>query len=127
LVETALVTSDIDTGKKVVEALDAAQVKIRTALWLYIPDSAEWRLILALPIVDIAGPEAGYTAVQKALAKHKVFLPLRRIQVIGAGEPLAQIVRRYVKTPGIGTSDIELGPTGAGRLMIEGAHVYRST
>ena len=90
MVETALVASDIEDGKKAVEALDAERADLRSALWLYVPDASEWRLILSLPVVDHDGPEAGYKLVQRALRKHHVSLPLRRISVVGVSEPLAR-------------------------------------
>jgi hypothetical protein len=127
VVETALVTSDIDAGKKVVEALDQEHADVRAALWLYVPDASEWRLILSLPIVDREGSEAGYKLVQRALTKHEVPLPLRRISVVGVSEPLARRLRRFVKTPPIGTSDISISSSSLDGLLIEGAHVYRST
>ena len=127
MVETALVTSDIDAGKRAVDALDAEKADLRSALWLYVPDASEWRLILSLPIVDREGPEAGYKVVQRALAKHEVSLPLRRISVVGVSEPLPQRLRRFVRTPAIGTSDISIRSSFLDGQLIEGAHVYRST
>jgi hypothetical protein len=127
VVETALLTSDIDAGKKVIDALDAECADLRSALWLYIPDASEWRLVLSLPAVDREGPEGGYKLVQRALAKHDVDLPLRRVAVVGVAEPLAQRLRRFVRTPAIGTSDISINSTSVDGFVIEGAHVYRST
>ena len=127
MVETALLTSDIDTGKRVIGALDAESADLRSALWLYIPDSSEWRLVLSLPAVDREGLRAGYRLVQRALAKHRVDLLLRRIDVMGVAEPLARRLRRYLRTPASGTSDITIQSESVDGYLIEGAHVYRST
>ena len=127
MVETALLTSDIDTGKRVIGALDAESADLRSALWLYIPDSSEWRLVLSLPAVDREGLRAGYRLVQRALAKHRVDLLLRRIDVMGVAEPLARRLRRYLRTPANGTSDITIQSESVDGYLIEGAHVYRST
>jgi hypothetical protein len=128
MVETELVTDDIVDGRKALDALDAEGAGVRSALWLYVPDAAEWRLILSLPIVDREGPEAGYKLVQKALAKHSVFLPLRRISVVGTTEPIAARLRRFLKTtPPAGAANIKLRSTVLDGIVIEGAHVYRST
>jgi hypothetical protein len=127
VVETALLTPDIDIGKSVVEALDAENADLRSALWLYFSDAAEWRLMLSLPVVDRHGPEAGYRLVQRALQNHHVSLPLRRITVVGTEEPLPSRLRRLIRTPALGTSGINVSSTSVDGLMIEGAHIYRST
>lgn len=127
MVETPLLTSDIETGKQVVGALDAESAGLRSALWLYISDSSEWRLVLSFPAVDRGGLRAGYRFVQRTLAKHGVDLLLRRIDVMGVAEPLTRRLRRYVRTPARGTSDITIQSENVDGYLIEGAHVYRST
>ena len=52
---------------------------------------------------------------------------VRRIWVIAVFEPIAQQLRRFVKTRADGMSDIAIGSSMVGDLMVEGAHVYRST
>jgi len=127
MVETALVAPEIEAGHALLHALDREDVEVPSALWLYIPDAGEWRLILALPLVDKEGPEAGYRVVQRALGKIAIPLPLRRISVVGVSEPLPQRLRRFVRTSATGTSDIRIGSTVVDGFRIEGAHVYRST
>jgi hypothetical protein len=47
----ALVNSDMDAGERLVRGLDEAGLKVTAALWFYMSDSDEWRLMLATPVV----------------------------------------------------------------------------
>ena len=59
----ATILVDIEKGKELLKALDKKGVNVRTAFWRYIPEASEWRLVLAMPLVDREGPRAGYEAV----------------------------------------------------------------
>jgi hypothetical protein len=131
MVEKELVTDDIASGEDALKAPDKERVKVRSAFWFYDPDSAEYRLILAMPAVDREGPSKAYKLVQRALLKHRVKLPLRRVVVMGVNEPLPKGVRRVV---GSVPPDSEgerirarIGRRVVDGLTIEDAYVYRSS
>jgi hypothetical protein len=50
MAETALVGSDIDTGRLLVDQLRRAQVPLRAAAWVYESANEEWRLYLVTPV-----------------------------------------------------------------------------
>jgi hypothetical protein len=130
MVETELVTEDIANGERAVKALDDEQAGVRSAFWLYDRDAAEYRLILALPSVDREGPEAGYKLVQRALVKHRIPLPLRRVVVVGVNEPLPRGVHRAVGSitdTGAESMRARLGRRVIDGITIDDAYVYRST
>lgn len=129
MVETELVTEDIANGERAVKALDEEQAGVRSAFWFYDRDAAEYRLVLALPVVDREGPEPGYKLVQRAFIKQRVPLPLRRVVVIGVNEPLPKIVHRAlgdIRDSGT-TIRARLGRQVVDGLTIEDTYVYRST
>ena len=59
-----LVSELIDEGQRLLEALRRQRFPVVAALWSYIPESLEWRLILVTPTVEHTGPMAAYTRVQ---------------------------------------------------------------
>ncbi|MBM4026393.1 MAG: hypothetical protein FJ280_13470 [Planctomycetes bacterium] len=62
-----LVENDYKAGEALVRALDQAGVKVQAAFWLYLPESDEWRLYLALPEVAQRGPREAYERIQTIL------------------------------------------------------------
>ena len=50
------------------DALARNRFSVAAALWFYIPESMEWRLVIVTPTVDHAGPMAAYTRLQRILA-----------------------------------------------------------
>lgn len=128
MVETQLVTDDITLGQKALEALDAESVVVRSAFWFYVPESSEWRLVLALPAVDSDGQEHGYRLVQRTLKKHHVPLMLGRVSVRGVRDPLVDTLRRILRTPPApNTSSVNIANTAVNGFIVDGAHVHRST
>ena len=76
-----LVSSDIEIGRRIVEALTRRQVPVTVYLWAFIAQLQEWQFIIATPLVDTKGPLAAYGEVNKALQKEGLFedVPSRRI------------------------------------------------
>jgi hypothetical protein len=131
MVEAELVTDDIASGEEALKALDQERVNVRSAFWFYDRDPAEYRLILAMPTVDREGPSKAYKLVQRALLKHRVDLPLRRIVVMGVNEPLPKGVRRALGSVPADTEGesirARIGRRVVDGLIIEDAYVYRAT
>jgi hypothetical protein len=121
----ALVGTDIERGADLVKALDDAQFPVRSALWLYLSEEREWRLTIATPLVDEAGPRDAYKRIQKVLAKRpEIDLPLQRISVVSPKDPLIQALRKVVHT-GEGISAIRLSRNAVNGVYIEDAVLYR--
>ncbi len=50
--KTVLVVRDLANGTEILQALDAANLAIRVALWAYLSEYPDWRLVLASPRFD---------------------------------------------------------------------------
>ena len=130
MVETELVNDDIAKGFKAIKALDIDGIDVRSALWLHVPDVSEYRFVLALPVVDREGPEAGYRVVQRSFKKHQVELPLRRVSVVETSEPLLRGIHKSVGNVGPNgdfDSQARLGPQVINGFVIDDAWIYRSS
>lgn len=52
-----LVDSDIQAGNRLIQALDQTNLGVVGALWFYVIESQEYRLLLVTPLLDTAGPK----------------------------------------------------------------------
>lgn len=77
----ALVSHDIEVGRRIVAALTRASIPVTVYLWAFIPQLQEWQFMIATPLVDTKGPRAAYGEVDRALQREGVLdeVPLRRI------------------------------------------------
>ena len=65
--KTVLVVRDLANATEILEALDRANLDIRVAVWAYLPEYSDWRLVLASPRFDEGGPGDGLGLVLDAL------------------------------------------------------------
>ena len=126
---TTLVSPDIQKGEAVVRALDEAGLEVRAASWLRLAEAPDWRLVLAMPLVDKEGPRAGYGAIRKTLARPpgRVEVPLGMISVIGLKDPLYRLLRRLVKTARKAIADIRVSDNIVDGVLVQDAYIYRSS
>jgi len=124
--KTALVETDIEDGKKLVEALDKANFPVHSALWFYLSESDEWRFIVASSLVDENGPKDAYTQIQRVLAKlSKPFgISLKNISVVSPNDDLIQLLRITIST-GPGISGIRFARNTINNIFIEDSYLYR--
>jgi hypothetical protein len=127
MVKEALVERDIECGRRLIEALDQVGFPVAAALWRFLPDEEEWRLLIASLRVNELGPLAAYTTIQDMLFKQRIDLPLHRISVVSPEEPLVAELRIFAGTdpkPFIGGTYLQ--KLVVGEIYIEGAYVYRA-
>jgi len=67
--KTILVGPDIETGRRILLALDDAEVKINVALWGFLSEYEDWRLILSARQLDAQGKSGAYGLVLRTLKK----------------------------------------------------------
>jgi len=123
-----LVDSDIEKGKGVLKALDKGGVPVTSAFWRYMPESTEWRLMVATPLVERDGPRAGYEAVEKAVTKyggpHEI--PLSQMSVVSSTDPFVRLIRTAVKTAPKDVSGIRFTNNVINNVLVEDVYIYRS-
>jgi hypothetical protein len=94
--KTILVAADIRDGRKLVEALDRAEFSLSAALWYRSPESLEWRLILATPLVERPGPIEAISLIQLILQDLSLEgdFSLDNVLVVS---PASEIVQRFLR------------------------------
>ena len=67
-----LVGPNIDAGKRLLQALDIAKIKVDAAFWFYREASEDWRLYIATPLVQELGPRMAYSKVLDVLREERI-------------------------------------------------------
>jgi hypothetical protein len=126
VVET-LTSEMMDAGARLVRKLDASGIPPDAAFWLYSPDSESWKLILVEVQLARQGPRAGYSAIQKVLAKYADELSGLTLQHLVLERPDARIVsllRKALRTaPGV--SGVRFKSNVIDGTLVDDAYVYR--
>jgi hypothetical protein len=121
-----LVDSDMKAGEELLNKLDEAKFDVKAALWFYMEDSEEWRLILASPVVDTEGRKKAYETVQLQLQElnGRFDLSLRNISLVSPGDKLIKLLKTTIKT-GKKISHIRFTRNVINNVFIEDAYIYR--
>lgn len=128
LVTDALSEKMVQAGAKLVERLDADAANIKSALWLYFPDSRNWKLILASESVETDGPRKLYEKIQGAnrdAAEPEETISLNDIGVTTPKNELISMLAIIIGT-GQGISGIRFTRNNINGLYIDDAYIYRS-
>ena len=127
LVKEALLSEMILAGADLIRHLDKAKFSVSAALWLYLPESGMWRLVIASPEVGVIGPKKAYKKIQSVAARIPLDVPrvsLNDITVIEAKDALIASLQTALN-PGNGVSGLRLTRTVLNGLFIEDAYIYR--
>ncbi len=126
--QTILVAPDVEGGKELLKALDEATLDIRAALWLYMPETSKWRLIVASPLVDQLGPKETYRRIQSVLTGPGSLpnISLMDISVEGPDSKLIKLLRFLIHTsPDSTTPRAYAQNTTVNNVFFEAMVIYR--
>jgi len=129
VVKEILTREMIEAGADLTRRLDEARLKVNASLWLYIPDSNLWRLIMASPAVRKDGPKKVYRKIQSILSKipgDASIIRLNDISVVEDNDPLIILLRIALRT-GDGISGIRFSKNTINGHFIEDTYIYRIT
>jgi hypothetical protein len=121
-----LVTFDLETGRRIVHALDTAQVKVNVALWAALSEYSDWRLILSSRRFDELGLAEAYDLVIASLNKAGFSVEERDpIMILRMKDKfICDLRRTYARSKGIANTRV----TGSfGDRYIEDGYIYRIT
>ena len=124
--KATLVGIEIEAGKNLLKLLDKAGFKVVAALWLLLPEFADWRLWIASPDVDSEGIKAAYWKILSAwrTAPETERVDFAQINVVSPKDPLIRELRhRFGKTASV--EGMRLGGQTIGDRFVEDAYVYR--
>ncbi len=121
----ALVNYDIETGEKVIMALDRDGKEPKVALWAKLPEYEDWRLVIASDRISQSGLLTGYNQVNEALEKAGMTVAKRpRIFLRPMDKPFIKALRD-IFAKAADTYGMRLGGQQFGDQYLEDAFVYR--
>ncbi len=127
LVKEALAGEMVLTGADLIALLDKAGFSVFAALWLYVPESETWRLVIASPEVRLDGPKKAYKKIQSVLARmpvDRLRIGLNDITVLDSKDSFISSLKAGIQTDK-GMSGLRLIKTAINGLFIEDAYIYR--
>jgi hypothetical protein len=121
-----LVDSDIQAGNRLIQLLDQTNLGVIGALWFYVSEAQEYRLLLVTPLLDTEGPEACYTILQSTInnLQPDFRISLDDISVLSPRDRLFQLLRIGIRT-GQGLSMIRFARSAINGVFIEDSLIYR--
>jgi hypothetical protein len=115
----------IKAGASVLENLDRRHFLIDAALWLYLSNQNQWRLLLATPEVHLEGPRKAYKRLLQALRNSAVHgVSLDDVAVVDSGDPFVQLLQSAIRTDRA-MSGIRFTRNTINGQFIEDAYIYR--
>jgi hypothetical protein len=125
MAQTLLVGPEIETGRKIVQALDDAKLRIGVAMWAVLSSYGDWRLVLASSRLDAKGTRGSYHAVFEAL--DKAGFTVRETESLVIFSMKDKFIRdlRQAFAKAASVEGMRLGGQTFGDRHIEDAYVYR--
>ena len=123
--KTAMVSVDIDTGLEIVDKLEEAKLKISVALWAYLSEYGDWRLIISSRQFDSLDLRDAFGLLHKSLDAAGI-APQRApaVMILPMNDPFIRDLRRhFAKAKSV--EGMRLGGQMFGDRFIEDAYVYR--
>lgn len=125
--QTTLVERDIEAGQRLIRALDEAGYPVVAALWYYLAEEGEWRLMIASPRVNTDGPISVYTEIQRVLTAESIPLPLVQVSAVEDDNPVVTAFRLFAGTDGAPfLGGVPYSRTSVGDQFVIQAYLYRA-
>jgi hypothetical protein len=128
LVKEQLTDEMIEAGAQLTQKLDEIGLPISVAMWFFLPDINEWRLLFASPQLSVEGPREVYKKIEdarKALGAKAERLPFSAIGLMDTNHQLVQLLRIALRT-GPGISRVRFSKNVINGHFIDDALIYRS-
>lgn len=123
--QALLVSIDIPLGQEAIDALDAAGLTVNVALWAWLGEYEDWRLVLASRKLDKEGPRRRYELVNEATDAAGIGIQrVPEILILKTVDPFIRELRQlFGKSKS--AEGMRLGGQVIGGRYIRDAWVYR--
>jgi hypothetical protein len=125
--KTVLVSLDVEKGSRILQILDDAGLQIKVALWAFLSEYEDWRLILSSRKFDEAGLMEAYGRFHKALDSAGVDVEETPVTIILESKDrfIRELRRKYGKMKRV--EGMRLSGQAIGDRFVEDSYVYRIT
>jgi len=123
--KAALVGFEVEKGSKILHILDEAGVAVKVALWAYLDEYEEWRLVLSSRRFDDGSLQDAYGLLHKALTAAGFPLELTpTIVILRTSDPFIKALRKlFVRAKSV--EGMRLGGQMIGNRYLDDAYAYR--
>lgn len=120
-----MVSVDVRQGTEILEALERAHVKVSVALWMFLSEFEDWRLVVSSRQFDKADPRDAYRLLHDSLARADfASKKTPAIIILPTSDPFVRELRRiFGKTKSV--DGMRLGGQMIGDRFVQDAYVYR--
>ena len=127
-----LLDSDIEAGRKLLQAIDAdGEIKITAAMWFFYPDLEKWKLLLYSSDIESKKDEDIkltwlYTKISMIISKldSQVAASLSSVKLVVREASLLKLFKAIIRVEGI--SAIRMTSNYINGVYIEDALIYRN-
>ncbi|WP_445248941.1 hypothetical protein [Microcoleus sp. OTE_8_concoct_300] len=122
-----LVSYEIEEGQRLIDALNAANLSVDSALWIYAPEPETWRLTLATPLYDRQGPLKTYGEILSVFRQVKPELKIdwTALVAVSPKHELIEGLRQSQQDWNLNLSGTRLTNNWVDRTWIEDAYIYQ--
>jgi hypothetical protein len=127
VVKEQLTDAMVDTGAEITRKLDEMGLPIEAALWFFMPEINEWRLLFASSDVITKGPRDVYRTIRRAidsLGANAAAVPFSVVGLLDSDSELLKLLRVAVRT-GQGISRVRFSKNTVNGHFIDDALIYR--
>lgn len=123
--QAAMVNIDVSQGLEILEALERANVKLSVALWMFLSEFEDWRLVISSRQLDAADPRDAYRLLHDSLSRANADINRKpAILILPTNDPFVKALRRiFGKT--LSVDGMRLGGQTIGDRFVQDAYVYR--
>lgn len=123
--KTVLVGIDLEKGAELLQTLDRVGLRLQVALWAYLAEYQDWRLIISARKLDALGLREGYLSLYRLLASGGFTEEnTLSIMILPMSDPFIKGLRStFGKTKSV--EGMRLGGQLIGDRFIEDGYAYR--
>ncbi|WP_449419559.1 hypothetical protein [Phormidium nigroviride] len=122
-----LVSQEIEEGQRLIDALNAADLSVDSALWIYALEPETWRLMLTSPLHDRKGPLKTYEEILSVFRQVKPDLKIdwTGIVAVSPKDELIKGLRQLQQQSNLNLSGKRLTNNMVNGRWIEDAYIYQ--
>lgn len=123
MAEATLVNPDVSQGLMMLDALDAADIKVDAALFMISSDREDWQFVVSSPSLEQVHTLKAYQSFAGALG-NRFSVRLPPILILPTRDPFIRELRKlFGKTADV--TGMRLGGQKIGNRFVEDAYVFR--
>jgi hypothetical protein len=123
--KTALVGFDVEKGSRILQILEDAGLQVKVALWAFLAEYDEWRLVLSSRKFDALDLREAYDRLHQALGASGLSLQeTPTVVILRMNDPFIKALRK-IFAMAKSVDGMRLGGQTFGDRFVEDAYAYR--